>query len=86
MNVKWIVATLGGAPAVADGLGMPAGEVGARTVRMWCMRGRLSAEWFADLAALAKSKGHPEIDEKALAEMARHWRLNRPPPKSRRAA
>lgn len=65
---------------------MPVGETGARTVRMWLVRGRIPVEWFSDIAKLAVAKGHPEINETSMAAMARQWRLARPPSKRRKAA
>jgi hypothetical protein len=53
-----------GAPAVADGLGIP-----APVVFNWRKRGSIPAPWWVPLVALAERKGRSGVTLETLAEM-----------------
>jgi hypothetical protein len=66
MTVAEIIIRLGGAPAIAQSLGLPAGDVGAKRVRAWASRRSIPAEYWAGIAAFSK-EGRKGITLEVLA-------------------
>jgi len=58
MTVAEIIVRLGGAPTVAQKLGLPGDDVGAKRVRAWATRKRVPPEYWGALAAISKEGGH----------------------------
>lgn len=57
MKISEIIRALGGAAEIAKRLRFPAGDVGAKRVRAWSMRGSIPAEYWEALAAYSKEDG-----------------------------
>jgi hypothetical protein len=75
--VDALIRRLGGAPKVAEGVGLAASEEGARVVRAWVFRDSIPAEWFTALARFASTEGFPDVTERTLSLMAQARRRAR---------
>lgn len=59
MTVPEIIKQLGGAAALAAGIGLPSGGVGPLRVRAWSQRGCIPGCYWSDIATFASSIDQP---------------------------
>lgn len=57
MTVAEIIRRLGGATVLAERLGFPGADVGAKRIRAWALRNSIPGEYWASVSAYSKEAG-----------------------------
>ena len=82
MDAKSVITALGGAARLAEALGLPGEDVGAKAVRAWARRNSIPAKYFVGIAGIARDLDRIDITERTLAEIAHQQRMGEPAARS----